>query len=109
MNGNPLSTVGAGASRLLEMIKLPAWGEKMVSLRQRASSGDYQAQQLLSMLGVASVALGSALGMGAGRLMGEKRPVVGPAVGGLLGAAPALFAGDEPPPPRSEPNWGNVA
>lgn len=90
-----LATIGAGAGKLFEMMKLPSWGQKMVELRQRASAGDEQAERMLSMLGVASVALGSALGMGASRMLGEKKMTFGPAIGGLIGASPALLA-EEP-------------
>ena len=93
----PLANIGAGAGKLFEMMSLPSWGKKMVELRHRATAGDEQAERLLSMLGVASVSLGSALGMGASKLFGEKRMMLGPALGGLMGAAPGLLTEDEPP------------
>lgn len=111
-----LANVGVGAGKLFEMMKLPSWGRKIGSLRQRAAAGDEQSERLLSMLGVASVALGGALGMGVSRALGDKNMTLGTAAGGLLGAAPALLA-DEPakfelpsapanmPRPVGQPRW----
>lgn len=70
---------------------------KITQLRQRAAAGDKGAEDILSMLGVVSIALGSGAGaftthkLGLGRLLGATG-------GAVLGTAPALASGEKKTP-----------
>lgn len=96
----PLQSVGAGVTRVLSRFSPQQWSGKLNSLRTRAELGDSKASELLSIIGVASIVLGSGIGMAVGGK--GKGGLFGSAVGGLLGAAPALA--NPPAAPVSQPS-----
>lgn len=96
----PLQSVGAGVTRILGKFTPKQWASKINNLRMRAEFGDSSASDLLSIIGVASIVLGSGIGMFTGsKLGGRGGELFGSAVGGLAGAAPALMGGSEMPTP----------
>jgi len=91
---DPLQSVGTGVTRILGRFTPEQWSAKLSKLRDRAEFGDSRASELLSIIGVASVVLGTGAGMYAGsKLGGGSRggSMLGSAIGGLLGASPSLM------------------
>jgi len=95
---DPLQSVGSGVTRILSRFTPQQWSGKINNLRNRAELGDSKASELLSMIGVASIVLGSGLGMAVGGKGGGG--LFGSAVGGLMGAAPALMNPSTTPTPQ---------
>lgn len=95
----PLQAVGAGVTNILGKFTPTQWSNKINKLRTRAQLGDSKAAELLSIIGVASIVLGSGLGMYAGSKLGKGSGLFGSALGGLVGASPALMSGETAPAP----------
>lgn len=87
----PLADIGSGLTRIVQKFTPEKWSFKLNQLRTRAALGDQKATELLSIIGVASVVLGSASGMAAGRAIGGGiGRDIGGATGALLGVSPIL-------------------
>jgi len=87
----PLADIGSGLARIAQRFTPQQWSTKLNQLRTRAALGDQRATEILSIIGVTSIVLGSTSGMAIGRAIGGGAGRdIGGATGALLGAAPIL-------------------
>ena len=94
-----LQRVGAGLSNIGKVFAGKKLDERIQRLQIDAALGDESAQQLLNILGIASIAAGAAGGLGTAKALGARGGglAFGTAAGSLLGALPMAAAKEREP------------